>query len=48
MSKKDLDGSDVGLSSSTMWFKNGFILPYSDLKILLNSKEDIKLQQNTL
>jgi len=48
LSKKDLDGSDVALSSSTMWFKNSFILPYSDLKILLNSKEDIKLQQNAL
>jgi len=48
LSKKNLGGGDPVLSNSTMWFKNSFISPYANLKILADAKKDIDLQLNTL
>ena len=49
LSKKKINNSDFAGSSSVLWYGNGFIVPYLDIKSGIGTtKYNITLQQNSL
>jgi len=46
LSKKKIGNSHAAGSSSVLWFKDGFVVPYLDLRGISGNRYDITLQQN--